>query len=289
MRAARFSFLRFRPTYLIGVFCLGTAVLVVLIRLFYTAKNYEDPDSPRFVGNFATAQPERVDQITVVSYNIRYAQKIEQAIVELAELDAAKGVDIILLQEMNETGTAQIAQALQMNFVYFPAAIEPRYDQNFGTAVLTKWPILESTKLILPHKSFSSRLNRSATKATIAVHDLSILVYSIHTETIFTLPAYRRNQFTAVLEDSGSTAEYVIVGGDFNTVTTSDVAQLTGILDNGRFVRASAGSGFSLVKYGFEVEADHIFSKGFVPQSVGKIADATASDHLPIWTTLSLP
>ena len=167
MRVALFSFLRFKPKYLIGLFCLGTAVLFLLIRIFYTAKNYSDPDSPRFADNFAPAAPEKVNQITVVSYNIRYAQKIEQATAELTELDAAKGVDIILLQEMDGTGTAQIAQALQMNFVYFPAAIEPRYDQNFGTAVLAKWPILKSTKLILPHKSFTSRLNRSPTKATI--------------------------------------------------------------------------------------------------------------------------
>lgn len=289
MRAALFSFLRFKPAYLIGLFCVGTAVLFVLIRLFYTAKNYEEPDLPRFSGNFAPAPPEKSNEITVVSYNIRYAQKIEQAIAELAALDAVKGVDIILLQEMNETGTAQIAQALQMNFVYYPAAIEPRYDQNFGTAVLARWPILESTKLILPHKSFTSRLNRTATKATIMVNELPILVYSVHTETIFTLPAYRRNQFTAVLEDSGPDAEYVIMGGDFNTVNGADVTQLEGIFGNGRFVRASAKSGFSLLKYGWQVEADHIFSKGFSPQSVGKIANATASDHLPIWATLSLP
>lgn len=284
-----FSFLKLRPIYLLGLFCLGTAVLVVLIRIFYTAKNYEEPDSPRFSGNFAPVPPEKTAEINVVSYNIRYAQKIEQAIAELAELDAAKGVDILLLQEMNETGTAQIAQALQMNFVYFPAAVEPRYDQNFGTAVLARWPILESTKVILPHKSFTSRLNRTATKATIMVNDLPILVYSVHTETIFTLPAYRRNQFTAVLADSGPDAEYVIVGGDFNTVNGADVARLEGILGNGRFVRASAESGFTLIKSGLEVEADHIFSKGLPPQSTGKIADATASDHLPIWVTLSLP
>ncbi|HRQ37653.1 MAG TPA: endonuclease/exonuclease/phosphatase family protein [Chloroflexota bacterium] len=280
---------KLRAKYLVGLFGVGIVVAVFLIHIFYTAKNYEDPDSPRFSGNFATTPPAKTNQITVVSYNIRYAQEIEQAITELAELDIAKGVDIILLQEMDETGTAQIAQALQMNFVYFPAAIEPRYDQNFGTAVLAKWPILESTKLILPHKSFSSRLNRSATKATIAVNDLSILVYSVHTETIFTLPAYRRNQFTAVLEDSSPDAEYVIVGGDFNTATKADVAQLERIFGDGRFVRASAESGFTLIKYGLEVEADHIFSKGLLPQSAGKIPDATASDHLPIWVTLSLP
>ncbi len=124
---------------------------------------------------------------------------------------------------------------------------------------------------------------------TIALDDLPILVYSVHTETIFTLPAYRRNQFTAVLEDSGPDAEYVIVGGDFNTVNRADVAQLEEILGNGRFVRASAESGFSLIKYGLEVETDHIFSKGLLPQSAGKMTDATASDHLPIWVTLSLP
>lgn len=274
----------------IWFFCLGIAAFFFLVRT-YAAKNYVAPDSPRFSGNFALELPEPANdnEIVVVSYNIRYSQNIEQAIKELREIDALKSVDVILLQEMDEGGSKQIAEAIGANFVYFPAAIEPRYHKNIGNAILSKWPITESEKLILPHKSLSSRMNRIATKATITINNVSILVYSIHAETIFTLPVYRQDQFTAILDDIGTTADFVIVGGDFNTVTESNVAQLEAIFNSGGLTRTSAESGFTLVKYGIEAEADHIFSKGFLVQSADKVDRATASDHLPIWITLTLP
>jgi hypothetical protein len=37
---------------------------------------------------------------------------------------------------MDEVSVKQIARVLNFNFVYIPAAIEPRYDKNFGNAIL---------------------------------------------------------------------------------------------------------------------------------------------------------
>ena len=41
----------------------------------------------------------------------------------------------------DEMGTAAIAETLGYNYVYFPAAVHVESGQNFGTAVLSRWPL----------------------------------------------------------------------------------------------------------------------------------------------------
>jgi len=265
----------------------GVVVLLSAIQA-YTAKNYPDQNHPYYSGNYAIGSPKSVEALSVVSYNIGFAENVEQAILEMKEIESQKGLEIVLLQEMDEVGTEQIARALQLNYVYFPAAIEPTYDKNFGNAILSRWPIVDSEKLILPHKSLSNRMNRIATKAMIRTDGADILVYSIHTESIFTVPRFREDQYTAVLDDVGSDARLVIVGGDFNSFTEADVKQIEEDYRQAGFMRVSKGSGHTIVKYGIGVSSDHIFAKGFVVEETGKLAGATASDHLPIWVTLML-
>lgn len=252
----------------------------------YTAINYPDPNEPYYKDNFAAENPELVEALTIVSYNIWFGENIDQALSEIKEIGSQKELDIILLQEMDEVGTEQIARELEMNYVYFPAAIEPTYNNNFGNAILSRWPITDPQKLILPHKSLSNRMNRIATRATIKIPGADILVYSLHTESVFTLPWYRKDQYKAVLADIGSEAELVVVGGDFNSFTEAAVKELEDDFWQAGFVRVSKDSGSTVVKHGIEMSSDHIFTKGFVLEEAGKMAGATASDHLPIWVTL---
>jgi endonuclease/exonuclease/phosphatase family metal-dependent hydrolase len=263
----------------------GVIVLLSAIQA-YTAKNYPDQNYPYYSGNYAVESPKPIEALTVVSYNIGFAENIDQAVSEMKEIKSQKELDIVLLQEMDEVGTEQIARQLQLNYVYFPAAIEPTYDKNFGNAILSRWPIVDSQKLILPHKSLSNRMNRIATRATIRIHGTDILVYSIHTESIFTLPRFREDQYTAVLDDIVPEAKLVIVGGDFNSFTEANVEEIEKDYRQAGFMRVSEGSGYTTAKYGIEVSSDHIFAKGFVVEETGKMVGATASDHLPIWVTL---
>ncbi len=272
---------------LLALATLGVVVLIFIIQ-FYTAKNYPDQNYPYYSGNYAADDSKPVTTLTVVSYNIWFAENIDQAVSELQEIKSQEMLDIILLQEMDEVGTEKIARELQLNYVYFPAAIEPTYDKNFGNAILSRWPIIDSQKLILPHKSLSNRMNRIATKATIRIHDTDILIYSIHTESIFTLPKFREDQYAAVLDDINSEAKFVIVGGDFNSFTESAVEEMENAYRQAGFTRVSEDSGYTVVKFGIELTSDHVFAKGFVVDDAGKLVIATASDHLPIWVTLTL-
>ena len=267
-------------------FALLGAIVLLSARQAYTASNYPDPAYPSYSGTFAVASPESTGTLTVVSYNIWFGQDIEQAVSELKHIQSNKGLDILLFQEMDEAGTEQIARALELNYVYFPAAVEPTYGKNFGNAILTHWTFVDAEKLILPHKSLSNRMNRTATQATINVNGTEILVYSLHTESIFTLPRFREDQYRAVLDDVHPEADLVIVGGDFNSFRERDVEVIENIFRQAGFVRVSAGSGPSMAKYGMNVSSDHIFAKGFLVQESGKLTEATASDHLPIWVVL---
>jgi endonuclease/exonuclease/phosphatase family metal-dependent hydrolase len=267
-------------------FAISGLIVLLSAILAYTAKNYPDQNHPCYSGNYAVGTPKPIETLTVVSYNIGFAENIDQAVSEIREIKSQKELDIVLLQEMDEAGTEQIAQQLQLNYVYFPAAVEPTYDKNFGNAILSRWPIVDSHKLILPHKSLSNRMNRIATRATIRIHGDEILVYSVHTESVFTLPRFRKDQYTAVLDDIPPEAKLVIVGGDFNSFTEADVEEIEKTYGQAGLKRVSKGSGYTIVKYGVKVPSDHIFAKGFVVEETGKMVEATASDHLPIWVIL---
>src|SRR3972149_3612794 len=161
-----------------SVFATLGVILLIFINQFYTAKNYEDNNQPYYSAKYAVENPKLVETLTIVSYNIWFGENVDQALSEIQEIKSQKGLDILLLQEMDEVSTEKIARELQMNYVYVPAAIEPTYDKNFGNAVLSRWPIIDTQKLILPHKSLSNRMNRLATRATIRIHGVDILVYS---------------------------------------------------------------------------------------------------------------
>ncbi len=261
---------------------------LLAFRQFYAANNYLDPKGPFFSGNYAIQSPGRISSLAVISYNIAYGRNIEQALMEIRELESKKTLDIILLQEMDETGTQAIARELQLNYVYFPATIEPKYRRRFWNAVLSRWPIIDSQKLILPHISLSDRMKRVAVRAIIRIEEIDIQAYSIHTEPVFIWPKHKQEQCTGILNNLGSEAKYVIVGGDFNSFTQADVEKLERPYLDAGFVRASKGNGSTFMRFGMKLSPDQIFAKGFVVEATGKLAEAEASDHLPLWVHLRL-
>ena len=265
-------------------------VLILLVAYqAYAAKNYLDPNAPFYSGNYAMGEPDqRVEAMTVVSYNIGYALNIDRAIEEIRQVRSQKGLDILLLQEMDEPGLEQIARDLQLNYVYYPAAVESTYRKDFGNAVLSPWPIIHSQKLILPHISFSNRMKRVATRATVRIQGEELLSYSIHTEPVFTLPKFKEDQCTYLLKDLDPKARRVIVGGDFNSFSQKGIEKMERHYQNAGFERASRGCGFTFFRWGLKLSPDHIFTKGFVVKDKGRLPEAAASDHLPVWVRLIL-
>lgn len=247
--------------------------------------NYASPDGPLFRGNFADPSLVFDGQIQIVSWNIRYGEAVETAVTELRRNPHLRNADILLLQEMDEAGVAHIAQTLAYNYVYFPASIHAHHGRNFGNAILSKWPLSQPEKLILPHANPSNAQRRIAAKAVVTIDGSPLVVVNSHTETYWLGRRARSAQAAAIAANVSPGDAPVVVGGDFNTVMPPDVTGLAAQFTAVGLERASAGPTVNVAGVG--VTADHIFTRSLAVLAAGAAEGTLASDHSPVWVTLA--
>lgn len=250
--------------------------------------NYVHLNRPRYIDHSIVADAQPIETIKVLSYNIKYALKVDQAINIIRENEDLIDSDIILLQEMDLAGVKKIAQKLQYNYSYYPATIHPIHKKDFGNAVLSKWPILSDKKIILP--SFNSKRQRIAVGATILINNEKIEVFSVHMG-IFVKPDQRKQIVNLIVDSVEKDIEYCIAGGDFNTFTKADKKNINSTFLNAEYQLATRGIGWTNKHWYLlnkKTELDHIYVKGMRVRETGKIIDRSASDHLPIWSELAL-
>jgi endonuclease/exonuclease/phosphatase family metal-dependent hydrolase len=202
---------------------------------------------------------------------------VDDAIALLATTPALRDADVVMLQEMNDEATRRVAAALGHGYVYYPAIHHGRTRRDFGNAVLSRWPIVEDAKLVLPHVSRYAGTHRTATAATIRVGDALVRVYSAHLGTLADLgAARRRDQLRTILADA-ERYPHVVLGGDMNDGAVGRVARAMGYAWPTERGPRTATLG----------RLDHIFLKGLaVPDSAaaGAVLDVRgASDHRPVW------
>lgn len=190
---------------------------------------------------------------------------------------ALKRADIVLLQEMDASGTKRIATALGMGYVYYPAIFHLRAKREFGNAVLSRWPIVEDAKIQLPHGSRYAGTHRIATAATLRIGKANVRVYSTHLGTPADIgSSERRDQLRAIIADASKYGS-VVIGGDMNSGSVGSVS-----VDAGFAWTTKAGP--RTTKFG---RWDHIYLKGFglpAQGSAGTIRENRgSSDHVPIW------
>jgi endonuclease/exonuclease/phosphatase family metal-dependent hydrolase len=112
--------------------------------------NLLDPAVPRFSGEYASLATDlSARPVRIVTFNIKLARRIDRAI-EMLRSDSLRDADIVALEEMDDTGVDRIAGALGLNYVYYPGSIHPTDHNYFGPAVLSRWPIERSWKLLVP-------------------------------------------------------------------------------------------------------------------------------------------
>src|SRR3954451_24599895 len=244
-----------------------------------TGRNYPDPNGPRYSGGtaVATGTGSNATALQVVSFNIEYGLRVDSAIAVLAGNPALRNADVILLQEMDEQGTRRVADTLGMWYVYYPSVFRFNTQRDLGNAILSRWPIVEDRKILLPHLARVVHSVRAATAATIQVGDAPVRVYSLHLGTMAGLaPAARRDQLQAVLADAERYAR-VVIGGDLNDPGIGGIVR-----DRGYAWPTRRGPATTRVG-----RLDHIFFKGLrSPDSAGTgtVLDVRgASDHLPVW------
>jgi len=266
-------------------------IFVIFMMSCRTLQVYKDSDKPNFYSNEKIpTNIDLADSLNVVTFNIKKAEKIQLATVELQEVEKTRNVDIYLLQEMDEQGVKAIAANLGLNYLYIPIVYDETAKKNIGNAILTKGTIECPQKLILPHAKWLSKSRRDVTIGEVNVHQKKILVYSVHTETLMMSRKNRLEQLDAIIEHAStqmSNYKYVLIGGDFNTLFTKAGNRAVKKFTSGGFdwgtanVGSTATAFFGLLK----PRHDYFFSTGLKLINASKIETSKSSDHYPIFAT----
>ena len=269
-----------------------TVVMLVLAMIYLqlsTAplQNYTDPFEPLFEVSYARPAPTSTERLKVVSWNLGFAEDVEEAVRTLRRVEPLQDADVLLLQEMDEDGVDIIAQSLNYNYVYYPASVHRKHNKNFGNAILSRWPLKKPEKIILPTTGPGNKHTRIAVRAETSINDHDILLYSVHLETFWIWQAEDERQATYLAQQIGGQAT-AVVGGDFNTLTRGSIIYLEDLLAQFGFFRTSAGTGYTFLLGPLPLTLDHIFSRGLPIGDAGVWRQSTASDHYPIWADFEL-
>jgi endonuclease/exonuclease/phosphatase family metal-dependent hydrolase len=255
------------------------------------ATNYLDPEGPRY---YATAQsPPREDPageatrpLRVVTFNIEYGREVERAASLIRGNEALRDPDILFLQEMDGAGVARLAADLGLNYLYYPSGIHPSVKQEFGTAILSPWPIENPAKIVLPHGAAVTGMRRAVTAATIRWGLVPIRAYSVHLPSPMAISLdERRDQIRTIADAALGTPGPVVVAGDFNGRSIGlwfEQAGYSWITND--MPGTSRGPGFWL-------SFDHVFTRGLQPAGdppyAGFVEAAGISDHRAVWVRLN--
>ena len=247
-----------------------------------SARNYTLAAGPRYAGGVAP-DPRTRDILKVVVFNVQHARHVDRAAALIQQSAALVDPDILLLQEMDEPGTRAIADSLRLSYVYYPATVSPTTHRDFGNAILSRYPIMDDRKIILPHLARFGHMQREAVGVTILIGDRRIRIYSVHLATMAEAgPGARRQQLAAVLADADTFAA-VVVGGDFNSGTVPEIALQQGYTWPTRHLGRTR----------WLWDVDHVLVKGLsstADSAAGMVRNVQgASDHRPVWARFVLP
>jgi len=238
-------------------------------------------------GSFALHGQPVPAELLVVSWNVQFGVKAQAAADALLNSPRLKGADLVLLQEMDEQGTALIAEALHLDYVYTAASVHPQTGRNFGNAVLSRWALSDPGVVALPHKSAVQGQPRQVVHAMAEVGPIRIRAGSVHTEVPTLSSPKRLKQFAAIGGAAhGSERDALIIGGDFNTLTRRGVAAVSASLSQVGAHRVTEGAGPTLRRGGREFSLDHIYARSFTSRACGVVPGLDASDHRPLWARL---
>jgi endonuclease/exonuclease/phosphatase family metal-dependent hydrolase len=168
-----------------------------------------------------------------------------------------------------------------MQYLYFPARPYLKSGRDFGNAILSRWPIRDARKLVLPHLARIVHSQRIATACTVDIGGQPVRLYSVHAALPFTVSGKgRREQMQAIIDDARDAPGGVIIAGDLHSHGLGECFADAGFAWPSRRIGST--------ERWFDV--DQIFSRGFRlagPDLIGVVRNnRKASDHRPVWAVM---
>jgi endonuclease/exonuclease/phosphatase family metal-dependent hydrolase len=248
------------------------------------AQNYPGPDGPaaiRPAPGSAPASTSPAQVLRLATYNIQLGNRLDRVAHVVEREPVLAGADILALQEADEAAVERLA-ANDFGYVYYASSRHPSTKRNFGPAVLSRWPILDHAKVVLPGADQSGRLLRIAVRTTLNLHGIRVRCYSIHLSTLWETDARGQDeQARAVVHDAEGSPDPVIVIGDLNRQGTAAVFERHGY----QWLTRNVGPTHYVWSF------DHIFVRGIGPArvSAGSVARGLeASDHKAVFAEMTL-
>jgi endonuclease/exonuclease/phosphatase family metal-dependent hydrolase len=265
------------------------AVTAAVGWLACTATNYLDPEGPRYYDTSRSAKPSAAQEgpLRLVTFNIEFGRAVDGAIRLLRTTEALRDPDVLLLQEMSSAGVATIADKLGLNSLYFPSGIHPHARQEYGTAILSPWPIEDPAKLPLPYGAVFTGMRRAVTAATIRWGEHPVRVYCVHLPARMAISGGQRSeQVTLILNAARRDPGPVIVAGDFNSHDIDMLFEREGFQCVTKAIPGTSRF------WGRWFQIDHIFARGLGAAggapAAGYVEAPGVSDHRAVWTRLRL-
>ena len=255
------------------------------------------------VGAPAAAAPADTD-VRVMSFNIHHgADPADNLDLErIAGVIEESGAEIIGLQEVDnhwssrsdfEDQAAWLADRLGMHYAYAanldrdPAAGQTERRQ-YGTAVLSEYPIISSENHLLTNIQYAQRPTeqRGLLETVINVQGNHISFYNTHLD--HQRSEQRQSQMKEILAITEQSGRPAVLVGDLNAVPGTP--EMNTILSQFTDVFAALGQDddFTYPVENPNRRIDYILTRGSVEPLAAEVIDTDSSDHLPLVADLSI-
>jgi endonuclease/exonuclease/phosphatase family metal-dependent hydrolase len=208
----------------------------------------------------------------------------------LAQIIEESDADVVGLQEVSRgwvvNGSVDMLQWLSQR-LDMPYVTGPTEGLLWGNAVLSRYPIVSSETVPLPPESLLFR--RGYTLVEIDIGSSTMRLINTHLHHITEDSEIRQEQVPPLIEAWGGAPRTVLLG-DFNATPDSPEMQLltgAGLVD----VSAIIGPTPRYTSYSAspDQQIDYIWTSDDLEFTDFVIPQSTASDHLPLATTIILP
>ena len=260
---------------------LAGLVLLLVPAVYWISWSQAEPSQP-------AALPVRV-----MSYNLHqgFDQDGYLAIRDLADVIKAEEPGIVALQEVSRGWVINgafdmlpwLSRELDMPYVWAPAA-----DSVWGNAILSKYPIVESSIHTMPNKA-SIPMDRGYASAVISLDDSTHLtVLATHLHHVEDEGHLRAPQVMALLDAWGGRERTVLLGDLNGQPSDPEMALLAeaGLVD--AFVASPQydGAGYTFTARDPRHRIDYIWVSPDLHPTDFSLSGGSASDHLAVAVTL---
>lgn len=289
---------------------LSTALMPALVVLMALAVNVSASQAKEERSGSEPQAPDRL--LEAMTYNIQYGfsgdgtpgTDVRRAAAVIREEDP----DVVGLQEVlrgcafgQYKGVDQMAvlrEALPEYRFTYHAPWEANYEQGegeprcqIGGAVLSKYPILDASYILLPSESV---YQRGMLDALLEVNGVPVRFYNTHLQNQQggdpAADADRRAQAEAIAEYTGKFEEPTILTGDLNDVPEAEeLAPLFTIFDDAWVEGGDDSPGYTHEAADPARRIDYVLASPVVEVKQTRVLNTLASDHLPVVSSFLMP